>query len=103
MSHSHIHKKLRLQRLKHSVSEHSLHAQKKEETEQQLRNLISGAIFLEHEEKRKQIWTDALPSLTLTEMRVLSGAIIRENLRAKKRERNLQFEKIPQNISAIAA
>lgn len=97
MSHEAL-QKHRLENLKKTMFSGAFDELQKKKEQEKLRKIISGALFLEKDEKRKKLWINAIPILSIEEMRALSSAILRENLRYKKRERDLKLEKIPQKL-----
>ncbi|MBI5413995.1 hypothetical protein HZA38_00575 [Candidatus Peregrinibacteria bacterium] len=65
---------------------------------QQLSLLIENALFLEKDEERKRKWLRILDELDDEFLEKLMTAVIRENLRYKKKERDIVIElnkKIP--------
>lgn len=89
-----IQKELRLKKLKGALNEGVFDEQKRKKEEDILRKLISGALFLEEDEIRKNMWLDGIDALSAEEMIALGNAIMRENLRWKKGERKIKFKKI---------
>ena len=83
-------KKLKFKKLKKSVSAGVFGENDRRKKMRILEKLIRGAKFLNGEKIRRD-WISRARKLNLKEIEKLSGAILRENFRFKKGERNLNF------------
>ncbi len=93
-----IQRSLRLQSLDSRVSAGVFDEEQRDKLIKKLENLISGALFLANDKKRRENWINTLPSLDIDDLLELEGAIMRENLRYKKGARKITFEKTGKNI-----
>lgn len=64
----------------------------KQQKERQLRMLIKNALFLQRDKDRKKKWMSIVADLSVQKIEQLIDAIVRENLRYKKHERNVVVE-----------
>jgi hypothetical protein len=66
--------------------------QQRKKREKKLETLLKNALFLEKDEERKKRWIMSIPYLTADLLDNLVDAVIRENLRYKKGERDVVVE-----------
>lgn len=66
--------------------------QQRKKKEEQVKTLLQNALFLEHDEDRKIRWISILSDLSDRMLEDLMQAIIRENIRYKKKERDIVIE-----------
>ncbi len=91
---------VRLDALRDGVSAGALMEDRKKRIEQ-VTLLIENALFLRDDDTRKMRWLSILDDLSDEFLEDLSGAIIRENLRYKKKVRDIKVELNQQDKTAI--
>ena len=92
MSEESIQNSISLNMLRASLSGGVFEEKRRKEQEGRLRFLFEHAPFLAEDEKRRNQWIRSIPKLHDDLLGQMINAVLRENLRFKRRERNLVLE-----------
>jgi hypothetical protein len=92
MSEEFLQNSISLNMLRTSVSGGIFEEKIKREQQKRLQFLLKHAPFLAEDEERRKRWIRSIPKLNIEFLKKMIDAVLRENLRFKKRERNLVLE-----------